>query len=468
MSGGLFSELASKYSVLYVEDERDTRESVSKTLKRLGFANLYEAQNGLEGLAVFKEKRPEIVISDIQMPAMNGLDMIKEIYRVSPETHVILTTAFSDQDYFMRSIELKVDKYIIKPINMDEFFEAIKEACVQLEQKRLATAYLAKEAREKLESVIKNATSVIADASPNPVILFRDGRLAYVNDAFLSLLSHMDLSPAIDGGYLPDVFEKKSGYLGHLYDYDDTPNKVNKACIKNAKGKDRIFEIVKKEAGIEGENLQIYFFVDITLLEYERIKLKLYGNAVQKELISKRFEEHKKAAVTEEAKASKPQIQKITTQKLSAMEYVSEIDAAVLEQMEELHELESEMGDDLALFAERKDGAYLRSFADRLARYAGAMKMLFEFEELSFAIKNISELLYENSLDLSSKNIDKIVMYCGAISGDLAGWRSGIFIDKNAIDIHYLDDSLYSSCLQLEFEFKGVPLEEEGGDLELF
>lgn len=467
MSGGLFSELVSKYSVLYVEDERDTRESVFKTLKRLGFANLYEAQNGLEGLAVFKEKRPEIVISDIQMPAMNGLDMIKEIYQISPETHVILTTAFSDQDYFMRSIELKVDKYIIKPINMNEFFEAIKDACVQLEQKRLAAAYLAKEAREKLESVIKNTTSVIADASPNPVILFREGRLAYVNDAFLSLLSHMDLSPAIDGGYMPDVFEKKNGYLGGLYDYDDTPGKVNKVCIKNANGKDRIFEVVKKEVKIEDENLQIYFFVDITLLEYERIKLKLYGNAVQKELISKRFEEHKKAA-TEETKAAQPKIQKIAPQKLSALEYVSEIDSAVLEQMEELHELEGEMSEDLALFGERKDGAYLRSFADRLAKYAGAMKMLFEFEELSFAIKNISELLYANSLELSSKNIDKIAMYCNAILSDLAGWRRGIFVDKNAIDIHYLDDSLYSSCLQLEFEFKGVPLEEEGGDLELF
>lgn len=456
-----FGDVVSKYSALYVEDEATTREGVLRALKRVGFANLYSAEDGVEGLRIFKEKRPEIIISDIQMPNMNGLDMIKEILEITENVHVVLTTAFSDQEYFMRSIELKVDKYIMKPIDMGQMFETIKEACGRMEQKRLAFAYLAKEAKEKLEMAVSDATRLIVDASPHPTVIFRNKKLSYINDIFLELLSHKDLA-SIDNGEFPSVFEQKSGYISDLSECKSGESEAaSKACIKNSKGKDRIFEIRKKDILLEDENISIYFFTDITLLEYQRRKLQLFGNAVQKELISARFEERQKA------NNSAP-IEKIVHKKISASEYVSEIDAVIFEQMDELEELEIEIADDLTLFLERRDGAYLRAFADRLEKYAYTMKMLFEFEELSFAIKNIAELLYQNSLGVEVKNADKIAMYCGAIAEDLANWRNGIFVTRNAIDIHYLDDSLYSSCLQLEFEVKGIKLDDDAGELELF
>jgi YesN/AraC family two-component response regulator len=460
MGVDLPSDLISKYSALYVEDEATTREGVLRTLKRVGFANLYFAENGLEGLAIFKEKRPEIVISDIQMPEMNGLDMVKKILEIAEDTHVILTTAFSDQEYFMRSIELKVDKYIMKPIDVEQLFESIKEACNRMEQKRFAFAYLAKESKEKLEMAVSDATRLIVDASPHPTVIFRNQKLSYVNDVFLELLSHKDLA-LIDNGEFPKVFERKSGYISDLSECKSGDKETSKACIKSSKGKDRIFEIRKKDILLENENILIYFFTDITLLEYQRRKLQLFGNAVQKELISHRFEEQKKADVSAPTK-------KIAHRKVNAAEYVSEIDVVIFEQMDELEELETELADDLTLFLERKDGAYLRAFADKLEKYAYTMKMLFEFEELSFAIKNIAELLYQNSLGVEVKNADKVVMYCGAIAEDLANWRNGIFVTRNAIDIHYLDDSLYSSCLQLEFEVKGIKLDDDAGELELF
>jgi len=464
MSQGV-SELASKYSVLYVEDEAEARDSVLRTLKRIGFANLYSAENGLEGLAIFKEKRPEIVISDIQMPSMNGLDMIKNILEIAEDTHVILTTAFSDQEYFMRSIELKVDKYVMKPIDMDTFFEAINDACIRIEQRRLAFAYLAKESKEKLEMAVKDATRLIVDASPSPTVIFRDKKLSYVNDVFLELLSHKDLA-AMDNGEFPKVFEQKNGYISDLSECKSDSKDGCKACIRNSKGKDRIFEVSKKDISLDNENVSIYFFTDITLLEYQRRKLQLFGNAVQKELISKRFEEKKKADAKE--KDGGAPIEKITYRKLSAAEYAAEVDSNIFEQMDELEELETEIGDDLTLFLERNDVAYLRSYADRLEKYAYTMKMLFEFEELSFAIKNIAELLYQYAIGGEINNIDKIVMYCSAIAEDLASWRVGIFVSRSAIDIHYLDDSLYSSCLQLEFAVKGIKIDDDAGELELF
>ncbi len=461
MSEDKLGGLASKYSALYVEDEKDARDSVLRSLKRVGFANLYSAENGLEGLAIFKEKRPEIVISDIQMPVMNGLDMIKNILEMSDDTHILLTTAFGDQEYFMRSIELKVDKYIMKPIDMAHFLNSIEEICVKIEQKKLAFAYLAKEAQEKLEMAISDATRLIVDANPHPTVVFKNEKLSYINDAFLELLSHKDLE-SIDGGVFPGVFEQRNGYMSGLSGYvENNSGGTNKACIKNSKGKDRIFEVRKKDISLEDGSVSIYFFTDITLLEYQRRKLQLFGNAVQKELISKRFADAKE-------KDSAAPIEKITLRKIPAEEYVSEIDSVIFEQLEELDELEVEINDDLTLFLERRDGAYLRTFADRMEKYAYTMKMLFEFEELSFAIKNIAELLYHNSINMDASKIDKIGMYCSAIAEDLANWRRGIFVTRSAIDIHYLDDSLYSSCLQLEFEIKGIKLDDDAGELELF
>ncbi|HOI82933.1 MAG TPA: response regulator [Campylobacterales bacterium] len=455
--------LASKYSVLYVEDEKETRVSAIRSLNRVGFANIYQAENGLEGLAVFKEKRPQIVISDIQMPIMNGLEMVKEILEVADDTHVVLTTAFGDQEYFMRSIELKVDKYLMKPIDVAHLLDTLYEACMQIEQKKLAFAYLAKESQERLNAAVNDAMRLVMDASPYPTVIFKRDKLSYINDAFLELLSHKDLE-SIDRGILPSVFEQKNGYLGGLDGYKEGEH--NKVCIKNSNGKDRIFELHKKEALLDGDSIGIYFLSDITLLEYQRRKLKLFGNAVQKELISKRFEEHKNGDA--DTKAPSAPIEKVAHRKIAALEYASEVDHAIFEQMDELSELENELADDVALFAERKDGAYLRAFAERLEKYAYTMKILFEFEELSFAIKNIAQMLYQNSTNLASLNADKVAVYCGAISEDLASWRNGIFVTKSAIDIHYLDDSLYSSCLQLEFELKGIKLEDDGGELELF
>ncbi len=202
------SEIVSKYSVLYVEDEKDTRETAIRSLSRVGFANIYQAENGLEGLAVFKEKRPQIVISDIQMPIMNGLEMVKEILEVADDTHVVLTTAFGDQEYFMRSIELRIDKYLMKPIDITQLLEALYEACMQIEQKKLAFAYLAKESQERLNAAVNDAMKLVMDASPYPTVIFKRDKLSYINDAFLELLSHKDLE-SIDRGILPSVFEQK-------------------------------------------------------------------------------------------------------------------------------------------------------------------------------------------------------------------------------------------------------------------
>ncbi|QWR78665.1 response regulator transcription factor [Candidatus Magnetomonas plexicatena] len=98
-------------SVLYVEDEAAVRLSVGESLTGL-CRNLYMASNGKEGLDIYLAYRPDIVITDIRMPKMNGLTMVREIKKENPKVQVIITTAFSDKDMLIESIEVGVSQYV--------------------------------------------------------------------------------------------------------------------------------------------------------------------------------------------------------------------------------------------------------------------------------------------------------------------------------------------------------------------
>jgi len=78
-------------SLLYVEDERVTREQVSRILQRI-VTELYVAENGQEGLKLYQEKRPDIILTDIMMPVMDGLEMCREIRRLDRESQLIMLT----------------------------------------------------------------------------------------------------------------------------------------------------------------------------------------------------------------------------------------------------------------------------------------------------------------------------------------------------------------------------------------
>ncbi|MDQ7043529.1 MAG: response regulator [Sulfurimonas sp.] len=105
--------------VLYVEDSPDLLKSVAQYLQHI-FPVVDTALNGKIALEVFKKKSYDIVITDIQMPIMNGLEMIEEIQKIKPEQEILITTAFSEVDYLLKSIELNVAGYLVKPINFDK------------------------------------------------------------------------------------------------------------------------------------------------------------------------------------------------------------------------------------------------------------------------------------------------------------------------------------------------------------
>ena len=118
-------------SLLYVEDDLDTREQLGRFLRQRA-GTLITAASGAAGLAAYHTHRPDIIVTDIQMPEMDGLSMTREIRVLDAAIPVIVTTAFEQTDYLLRSIEIGVDKYVAKPVDPDRLHRSLLECAHRL------------------------------------------------------------------------------------------------------------------------------------------------------------------------------------------------------------------------------------------------------------------------------------------------------------------------------------------------
>jgi diguanylate cyclase (GGDEF)-like protein len=127
-------------TILYAEDEKDLREVTHQILK--GFTKKqYVAQNGQEGLELFKahENEIDLIITDVNMPVMNGLDMVKEIKKININIPIIVATAFSNKEYLLEAIDIGVDKYVLKPIDIAKLLQVMSQSLIYHELKDLYT-----------------------------------------------------------------------------------------------------------------------------------------------------------------------------------------------------------------------------------------------------------------------------------------------------------------------------------------
>lgn len=122
--------------ILYVEDEEIIREEMASFLRRR-VDHLILAKDGREGLERFSTLQPDIVITDLLMPDMNGLQMSEAIRELSPLCPIIVTTAVSDMDTLFESIRVGIDRYLVKPIQIKDLTDALEKAALKLERLRL-------------------------------------------------------------------------------------------------------------------------------------------------------------------------------------------------------------------------------------------------------------------------------------------------------------------------------------------
>jgi len=122
--------LCANLSILYVEDDENMQNIMKNGILNMFFKAVYTASDGEEGLLLYTQNRPDIILTDISMPKLNGIEMSKKIRETDHETPIIILSAHSDTDFFLESIELDINGYVIKPIKEGAIVNVLKK-CVQ-------------------------------------------------------------------------------------------------------------------------------------------------------------------------------------------------------------------------------------------------------------------------------------------------------------------------------------------------
>jgi diguanylate cyclase (GGDEF)-like protein len=130
----------SDFSLLYVEDDMLTQKIMKSVLSGY-FKDIYVANNGLDGIELYKDKRPDIILTDISMPKMDGLEMSEQIRALNAKQPIILFTAYGEKEHLSTAIKLSIDKYVMKPLDSKQMFKILDEVVLELSKEREAKAY---------------------------------------------------------------------------------------------------------------------------------------------------------------------------------------------------------------------------------------------------------------------------------------------------------------------------------------
>lgn len=121
------------YNLLFVEDETMIRQ-IAINFLRPYFAEIYEAKDGVEALSLYKQYKPDIIITDIEMPNMDGLTLCKTIREEDKTTPIVITTAYTTTDYLLQAVELNLIKYLVKPVMEEALFEALESSISYIDE----------------------------------------------------------------------------------------------------------------------------------------------------------------------------------------------------------------------------------------------------------------------------------------------------------------------------------------------
>ena len=133
----MFDALKSK-TALYVEDELDVLENISELLQNY-FREFHKASNGEMGYEIFLEHKIDLILVDIELPKMNGIELIHKIRESNREVEIVVISAYTKTDYFLECIECKINKYIIKPFTSRKIKELLEKLDKNFEEKTFSS-----------------------------------------------------------------------------------------------------------------------------------------------------------------------------------------------------------------------------------------------------------------------------------------------------------------------------------------
>ncbi len=196
----LRNNLLKRINLLYVEDDPMIRSIFEKRLKKR-VRKLFVGENGAKGLELFEKESIDIVLTDINMPIMNGLEMIEKIRKQNPKIPIIIMSAHQESHYLLDAIHLNVTGYLTKPIDSGQLDETL--------QMQAKTILFEKECAQQYAVLQK-----IIDTDPNMIIIRDREQIHYANKTFLEFFASHDLENFYTiHRSLTSTFVKNKNYL---------------------------------------------------------------------------------------------------------------------------------------------------------------------------------------------------------------------------------------------------------------
>ena len=285
-------EVLKNISILYVEDENDVRDFTSKILNPL-LKKVFIAQDGEEGLKVFQENKDEIdlIVSDINMPKMDGLSMCDAIKKINSEIPVVVTSAHNDTGFLKRAIDIGVNTYAMKPIDLYQLIESIIKAMEPIILKRQLIE-LNSSLKSKIEQEVNKIKSIL-DAQDNIIIVTNKEEITNVNKRFLDFFGIGNFDDFIStkknifdffeeefGFISKEQIDKQDSWIEYIQDLQEIDRIVK---IKTTLGEEKIFTI-HVDYYEQQDDYYVFSLTDITkfkeksnILEYQASHDKLTG-----------------------------------------------------------------------------------------------------------------------------------------------------------------------------------------------
>lgn len=217
-------ELFKLFNILYVEDDEVVRTELSQILSTF-FSNVFVATDGVQALEIFKSEKIDIIISDINMPNLNGISMLKEIRKIDEEIPVIFCTAYLEHKFLLDAIKLNVHDYLIKPINLRELFSNIRRIALNLYKTTIINQ--SNYDLQKLRDIIDSINIVIkTDTNMN---------ITYVNELFCQISGYE--KDELIGKSFNDLKHPDSSIDIYNFIYESVSNEIPWSGILKSIGK---------------------------------------------------------------------------------------------------------------------------------------------------------------------------------------------------------------------------------------
>jgi len=189
--------------ILYVEDDNVISEELEKLLKKV-FKNIDVAKDGKEGIELYRKTKYDIVITDIEMPNMNGIDMIKKIREINDKQIVVVTSAYKYPEYLLEFIDNSIEKFILKPFDINKLFISISKIVYNIynEKKR---EQLEKQLDEKFK-----LNQILLDRMITPIVILNNNKIEYVNEKFEEMFVLDDFNKEMQDRSLCNILQDKN------------------------------------------------------------------------------------------------------------------------------------------------------------------------------------------------------------------------------------------------------------------